>query len=593
MHARTSRFEVATGVISVMLMVAGCSVPEAPNSAQEPTVASLIAEYLDAYFTTFPSRATAAGRHEYDDRLEDLSAIRREAWVETNADLVTVLETRLGEGGVGVEDTLDAELVLRHARREIDTFATRDRPGRDPLFWTGIVGNATVFLLVRDDLPLDQRLASATARAEQLPRLASQAIDAIEASSRGVLAPEHCRLAARQARASAGFYRDRFSLTAPDGPRRAAMAAAGNQAADAIDALAGAIEVAAEQASGSPRLGEAYAETFRIATGIERSVDVVLAEAMAALETKRTEAASFGRSVWSDLFDAPAPDDDVVLLRRLLARVAEDRATDVEAFIADYRTLINDAIDFVRTHDVVTLPEPLTLHTDRSPPYFVGQSVGGVYAAGPYSPEADTLFYLPSPPDEASKEQKTAFFRDFNHHFNVMITPHELVPGHYFQLKMAARHPRKVRALFGDGVYIEGWGTFCERLMLDLGWGGPLARLAHLKKQLENIARTIVDIRVHTQGMSRDAVLAFVRDEALQDEQFASNMWTRTLTSAPQLTSYFLGYQQVTALYNDVRDARGETFVLREFMDGMMEMGPVPVWNYRARMLESRAVSGD
>ncbi|MCH7728848.1 MAG: hypothetical protein IH991_20535, partial [Planctomycetes bacterium] len=42
-----------------------------------------------------------------------------------------------------------------------------------------------------------------------------------------------------------------------------------------------------------------------------------------------------------------------------------------------------------------------------------------------------------------------------------------------------ARHPRKVRALFGDGVYIEGWGTFCERLMLDLGWGGPLDRLAH------------------------------------------------------------------------------------------------------------------
>jgi uncharacterized protein (DUF885 family) len=87
---------------------------------------------------------------------------------------------------------------------------------------------------------------------------------------------------------------------------------------------------------------------------------------------------------------------------------------------------------------------------------------------------------------------------------------------HYTQLKYAARHPHKVRALFADDVFVEGWGTFSERLMLDQGWGGPLARLAHLKKQLENIARAIVDIRVHTQGMTRDEVVRFVKDEALQ-----------------------------------------------------------------------------
>ena len=166
-----------------------------------------------------------------------------------------------------------------------------------------------------------------------------------------------------------------------------------------------------------------------------------------------------------------------------------------------------------------------------------------------------------------------------------MITPHELIPGHYLQLKYAVRQPHKVRALFGDGVYIEGWGTFCERLMLDLGWGGPLDRLAHLKKQLENIARTIVDIRVHTTGMTREEVLAFVENEALQDKQFAGNMWRRAITSTPQLTSYHLGYRQVWGLYEDVKAARGESFRLKEFMDGMMELGPVPVKYYRQRML--------
>jgi uncharacterized protein (DUF885 family) len=34
-----------------------------------------------------------------------------------------------------------------------------------------------------------------------------------------------------------------------------------------------------------------------------------------------------------------------------------------------------------------------------------------------------------------------------------------------------------------------------------------------------------------------------------------------------------------------VRAAKGESFDLRAFMDGMMEMGPVPVAHYRKRML--------
>ena len=241
----------------------------------------------------------------------------------------------------------------------------------------------------------------------------------------------------------------------------------------------------------------------------------------------------------------------------------------------------------MRQRQIITLPEPLTLFVGRSPDFFIGQSVGGVYPAGPFAADdAKTLLFLPTPPADATQEELEGFFRDFNHHFNVMITPHELIPGHYLQLKWAARHPRKVRALFGDGVYIEGWGTFSERLMLDVGWGGALDRLAHLKKQLENIARTIVDIRVHTQEMSREEVLRLVREEALQDEQFAENMWWRALTSAPQLTSYHLGYRQVHDLYEEVRTLRGEEFRLQEFMDGMMTLGPVPVRYYRDRFLQ-------
>jgi uncharacterized protein (DUF885 family) len=328
-----------------------------------------------------------------------------------------------------------------------------------------------------------------------------------------------------------------------------------------------------------------------VVTGVDQPVDAVLAQAEADLAAKRTEAAAFGRSVWPQFMTGEEPPgDDRELLRRLFSRVAAGRAHSTDEFVDDYRRLTAQALDFVRAKKIVTLPDPITIHIDRSPAFFLGQSVGGVYAAGPYAPDADTLYFLPTPPDDATPAERDAFFRDFNHHFNVMITSHEIVPGHYVQLKLAAHQPHKVRVQFADGVYVEGWGTFCERLLLDLGWGGPLDRLAHLKKQMENIARTVVDIRVHTKEMTREEVLRYVKEEALQDDQFAGNMWVRSITTAPQITFYYLGYRQVRELYDEVKKARGDAFDLRTFMDGMMELGPVPVANYRERMLGGGAL---
>lgn len=611
---------------------------EAPAPAAVPedgSGSSLAEDYLERYFAFYPSRATRAGRHDRDRELEDFSPEALASWVAYNRRVAAELERRLAETGGARHDrpdALDQELLLTQARGELARFESLERHRTNPLFWTGVPGNATVFLLVRDDLPEAERLERAAARAAGIPRFVEQAVATLKAADAERIAPELARIAAGQARASATFYREGFARVAAefrdrtgggDGPGGAEggageegsgqgpgepagedgnegledsgdgasvpekLRSSGAEAAEALNSFAAFLDGLAARATGSPRLGEEhYRLLFRLHTGIDRRPAEVADEAEAALAAKRAEAAGYAREVWSRYFpDAEPPADDRALLARMFDRVEEDRAASVEEFVADYRNLVEESIRFVRERQLITLPDPLTLWTGPSPSYFVGQSVGGVYPAGPYAPEADTLWYLPTPPDDATPEERDAFFRDFNHHFNVMITPHEIVPGHYLQLKHAARHPRKIRALFGDGVYVEGWGTFCERLMLDLGWGGPLDRLAHLKKQMENIARTVVDVRVHVAGMEREEVLRFVKEEALQDDQFAGNMWVRAITSSPQLTSYWLGYRRVMGLYEDVKAARGEDFELREFMDAMMELGPVPVRHYRERML--------
>ena len=538
--------------------------------------------YLSAYLEMFPTRATQAGDHAFDKNVEDFSTEKLARWVEINGAERDRLTKLLAGPDLLFDDRLDAEALLAQVDRELHEQTVLRRPQRDPLYWSEVIANAAVFLLVRDDLPLAERQQRVRERAGLLPEFVRQCSATFTHAKKDEVAPELCRIAAGQLRASATFYREGFARAVGDSPEARDQ---GEKVAGAISELADNFEKVSQNVTGSPRLGADYATTFRLGTGVNESVADVLKRASADLAAKRTEAANFGRSVWRELMkDDQLPADDAVLLRRLFERVAEDRDTNEETYTSRWKTNVVEIEKFVRKKHIMTLPDPLTLVIGQAPAYFVGQSVGGVYAAGPYSQEAKTILFLPVPPRDATPEQRESFFSDFNRPFSRMIVPHELIPGHYVQLKYAARNPHKVRAMFPDPVYVEGWGTFCERLLLDQGWGSALPRLAHLKKQLENIARTIVDIRVHTENMSREEMVRFVKEQALQGDQLASNMWTRTLTSSPQITTYYLGYAKVTEVYNTARAAEGDRFDLCRFMDGMMELGPVRLEHYLDRV---------
>ena len=583
----------SAGVAGIGGCAAPIAAPPADHEAAAAEVASLSDRYLQGTLEAFPARATAAGLHDLDEQVPDLDAAGLERWIELNRETAAQARALLERSDLEQADRHDAELLLAEAELQLFELEVQQVQHTDPLFWSGLLSGNHTHLLVRDDLPLERRLSSVGERLRQLPRLAEQARTALSATARERIAPELCAIAARQLGATARFFREGLPGAAETAAQRDMLEEAGTVAAESLEQLGSFLAELESEATGSPRLGDLYVRRFRLVTGIEEPPEAVLRQAEAALAEKRAEVAAFGRSIWSRYFSDPPPADDHEVARRLFRRIEQDHAESVEEFVEDYQALLLEAVRFVEEHDVVSLPGELTVNTGRSPSYFVGQSVGGVYPAGPYAPEADTLFYLPTPAADFTDEQREAFFRDFNHHFNVMITPHEMVPGHYLQLKHAARHPRKARSLLGDGVFTEGWGTFCERLMLDLGWGDDLARAAHLKKQMENIARTIVDIRVHTEGISRDEVIRFVRGEALQEGQFASNMWTRAITSTPQITSYWLGYEQVGGLYRDVRAARGDAFVLREFMDGVVGSGSLPVRLHREVLLgEDAAQTG-
>lgn len=599
--------------ILALLVLVGLSCPAADASPNDQAdVKPIVDRYVERYLATFPTRATGAGDHRFDRELENPTDVRVADWVEFNERTVSTLEELLGDQ-TGTD--LDARAVLRQARREVFRHRVLDVRRTNPLYWTGIVGGMASHLLVRDDLPLEERLRALAVRVGEVPRLCRQAQAALSETPQQDLAKVYVETGARQAASSARFFDQSLAEAASglaDPVEREVLterlAAAGRAAAGSMREFAEFLDDL--EATGSARLGDLYAESFRVGTGVDRPVADLLADAERRLAEERSRTAEFCRSIWtSEGIDgssglAKAPAKDIEVVRACFARIALDHADELDDFVADFRRLASEAEDFAAAEGLAELPEGFHLFVDTSPAYFVGQSVGGVYPPGPFAPDGTVLLFVPSYPSDTPADAVAAFHRDFNDHFNAMITPHETVPGHGAQIAVAAHRAARTgevaRELFADGVYVEGWGTFSELLMLDAGWGGPLDRVAHLKKRLENIARLIVDIRVHTTDATEDEILRFVRDEALQDEQFAANMWRRALLTSPQLASYDLGSRRIYNLYERERLRLGADFDGGAFTRAMTRLGSVSLDAYewlfarraaRADLLDSRAAS--
>jgi hypothetical protein len=321
-------------------------------------IASLANNYLDHYFQMFPTRATQAGRHDLDSQLEDFSRKRVALWIEFNQSTRATLLAQLRDAQLTADDRLDGETLLAQIDRELHSLGTLARAERDPLYWSAVAGDATVFLLVRDDLPLVERQAHARARAQQLPRFAREGRDHFAHVDPTDVEPEFCQIAAGQLRATAKFYQEGFAK-AVNGD--ATVQTEGGDVSAALNDFAATLDDLAKRAKGSVRSRGAYPETFRIGTGIKESPRDVLSRAQSDLATTKSEAAGYGRSVWAELIrNEPPPKNDVDLLRRLFDRIAADHGQSVDDALAQWRTNVDALNKLVHQKRIMTLPDPLT-----------------------------------------------------------------------------------------------------------------------------------------------------------------------------------------------------------------------------------------
>ncbi|MHA7815002.1 MAG: DUF885 family protein [Pseudohaliea sp.] len=539
---------------------------------------ALLAHYQAAWVAFYPSEAYAFGDEASAARFEDYAPTRVEPWLAKNRE---VARAAAGVLASGVDDDalrLDLTVLQRAAEDELARWREDEPLTAQPQWYAEQASQALTYLLVRA-APGRARSDATVARLRGVAELAERGRGSLVRGNR-----QRTQTALGTLRATRAFYEgDLLALTAdwPAARDGTTVAAAAGVAAAALAALETHLEERIlPAASESPALGsDVYEAKLGRRTGglytAERLRSVAREEVRTARALMDVEARRWRASLPAG--EAAGIDDGAVLTAALAAMEA-DRDDSGADLLVTFRRLTAAAERFVVDRAIATVPQPTTLVIDLSPAHFSGAAVGGVYPSGPFAPDAPTLFYVPSIPGDAPEQARNGFYRSFNTHFNTMIISHEMFPGHYLQYKVAVQAAPRVRTLFPNGSYLEGWGSFAEELMLDAGWAdnAPLTRLAHLRKRLENATRAYVSVQVNTAGWGREDVLTFAREEGLLAPQFALNLWQRVVNSPLQITDYMTGYLAFRELFAAYRAAAPDA-PLRPWVDAVLRAGPLPL----------------
>jgi hypothetical protein len=218
---------------------------------------------------------------------------------------------------------------------------------------------------------------------------------------------------------------------------------------------------------------------------------------------------------------------------------------------------------------------------------------------GPLDKGQKAFFSITPIPDDWTPEQAESYLREDNDRMLRLLTIHEAVPGHYLQGVYANRCPSIARSVFWSGVFAEGWAVYVTQVMMDAGYGAddPALLLTHWKFYLRAVTNAIIDIRIHTMGMTEDEAVSLMVDGGFQEEAEARAKYNRARLSSTQLCTYFVGSLEFWDIEREARrrlaaaseDPRGADAVPDPRVVG--GFGDTPGFDYR-RHLEACIAHG-
>ncbi|KRA52244.1 hypothetical protein ASD77_11175 [Pseudoxanthomonas sp. Root65] len=564
----------------------------ADTAKADAAFAELSKRALEGWLQLSPVSATQIGEHAYDGELDDLSADGRQKSLAFSKKTLGELDA-MDIAALSRENQVDAAILRNQLQYDIWTAETLQSWAWDPQVYNNVAGGALYGLMAREFAPLPERLKSATARMQKIPTLLAQARENLDPAR---VPKVHAETVAKQNAGLLSIVETFITPNLKDLPE-----ADRAQAQAAIEGLKNAVaehqawldKTLVPNAKGDFRIGQAlYDQKLQFALLSSLSRADIKQRAEGELKRVREEMYGIARTVLKDkpgapaLPEAPTADEQQKAIEAALELAYAERPAR-DKVVPDAEAALAQATEFVRKHDLVTLPDA-PVEIIEMPEFQRGVAVAYCDSPGPLDKHLKTFYAVSPIPEEWDQTQVDSFLREYNSRMIHLLSIHEGTPGHYLEGWHSAKFPSTLRAVLRSGMFAEGWAVYTEKMMSDAGYldNDPLFHLVQMKFYLRTIANAILDQGVQVDGWTREQAMDLMVRQTFQQEREAAGKWTRAQLTSAQLPTYFVGVQEHFDLRKAAEAKQGAQFNLKAYHDQVLSYGAPPVRFVRQLMLD-------
>jgi uncharacterized protein (DUF885 family) len=551
----------------------------------EPAFSTMTEEFVHSTLALSPVSATAAGYHVHagaalDEKLDDLSQAGLEArrrhfhgWVK-----------RLGEideKGLDAQARADLSLMRNLCLASLFELDTEQNWRNNPTMYVELLGTALFTPYSVEYAPAEQRWKHIIARLEATPAFLQSAQANLAKSN-----PVWTQTAMEENDGTLALIEKEFPSKVPE-PLRAQYQAAAGRAGEALRAFNAHLKTLPDAGADAWRLGrDRYTRKFELTFAGLTAPEELLKQAEEEITALRRHMFKLALPLHSKYYPRHRdPVDLNLIVGEVLEKIAQKHSKP-ENYFRDAEKTLEEAREFVRAKAdrIIALPPNDNLKIIETPAFMRGiYAVGGFNPAPPLQPELGAFYWLTPIPPDWPRERVESKLREYNVYGLRLLTIHEAIPGHWLQFEYAAQvepAPRRLlRSLYGDGAYVEGWAVYATDLMVREGFldHDPELELTHAKQLLRAVANTVLDIRLHTMGMSDDEAMELMTRRTFQEKEEAQAKLRRAKLSSCQLPTYFAGFQAWKRLRAAAEKQGGAEFHPGEFHRRALLAGALPV----------------
>ncbi len=578
----------------ILLLAALCLLPAGIRGfaaeTEDGEYEAVAEEYIKGYLGAHPLEGTALGLHEYDGKITDYSRLALDAELSR----LRRFDDRLSKfdpGKLSPRQSIDLRILQAAVKK--DLFEMQDMLvfERNPMVYAR-AADVNVYIK-RNFAPLEDRIRSLVAIESQIPNI----LIAARTNLNDVVPKPYVELAIQIAKGSADFLKKDLVAAVgnlKDEQLRVAFHEANRKAANALNDYAAWLErEKLPKASLDFALGE---EKFRRFLAQTELVDLppqkVLELGMAQLKAEQKAFAEAAKKI--DPNKSPI---------EVFKQIQSEHPTP-QNLIPDVAKDLDKIRKYVLTRRLVSIPSDVRAKVKETPQYLRATSFASMDTPGPFEKRANEAFYYVTPTEnDWPEKQKEEWLTAFNYFTSDITSIHEAYPGHYVQfLCLNASPASKVEKIFGSYAFTEGWAHYCEKMMLDEGYGNSTSstpseddakraaksRMAQADEALLRLCRLCVSIKLHTQKMSVDEATKFFQENCYYEEKPARQEAMRG-TFDPGYLNYTLGKLQILKLRDDYKAQQGDDFSLQKFHNELLNHGMPPIRLLREIMLKDQS----